>query len=79
MTRDPHIEVTPWSKTPSKAYEPVDVEIVAILDGQYVMMLLSKRNGFRMAINLTAAGVEQLHKDLSDIRRRFKAYGKESI
>ena len=70
---DPLILVTPWSKTPTKAYESVDVELVALVEVQQAMLLLTKPNGFSMAMVITAPAIEQLYKDLTEIRRRFKA------
>ena len=69
---DPMVEVTPWSKVPTRMYEPVDVEIIGAIEEQKALILLTKKNGFSMALGLNAEGVELLTRDLNDIRRRFR-------
>lgn len=79
VTHEPPIRVTPWSKTPSRAYEGVSFEMYAILDVQCVMVLLTKASGFTMAMNLTADGVDLLLKELQIIQRELKAQAQAAL
>lgn len=79
LTPEPPISVTPWSKKPSKAYEPVSFEMYAICDMQQVMILLTRDSGFTMALHLTAAGVDLLLKELHVVQREFKAQAQATL
>ena len=76
--RETLMEVTLWSKEPTRNYMPVKVEIVALIDHEITFLLLTRPDGMSMGMNLTVEGTEKLGKDLLMIHKRFKSGEKDS-
>lgn len=73
----PMLEVTLWSKQPTRDYMPVKVEICALIDHGMTFVILTRPDGMAMGMNLTVEGTEKLGKDLLMIHKRFQASEKD--
>jgi hypothetical protein len=75
--KTPVMEVTLWSKEPTRNYMPVTIEMCALIDHERTFLILTRPDGMSMGMMLTVAGTESLGKDLTTIHKHFKDSGKD--